>query len=179
MLNDSRLQRQLVQAIQDQADTETIKKLLAQGATANDAEVMQAFEELANSATEVWANAVSSLPEFAEALSFRKAADQAAFDLMESIEQNDVEGVSQALDEMLAAGDDANVDMGDCSMLALAVTHRSDIAIIELLLDVGSADLNDFSRDAIEALEKVEAGTWKTEVERLFSVRVSKGGGLM
>lgn len=174
MLNDSQLQRQLIQAVRDQADVETIKKLLAQGAIANDAEVMQAFEELVHSATEVWANSVASLPEFAEALSFRMAADQAAFDLMESIEQNDVEGVSQALDEMLAAGDDANVDMGDGSMLALAVTHRSDIAIIELLLDVGAADLSDFSRDAIEALKKVEAGAWKTEVERLFGVRVSK-----
>lgn len=174
MFNDSQLQLQLIQAVRDQADVETIKKLLAQGANANDAEVMQVFEELADSATEAWTSAVSSLPGFAEALSIRKAADQAAFDLMESIEQNDVEGVSQALDDMRAAGDDANVDMGGGSMLALAVTHRSDMAIIELLLDVGYADLNDFSRDAIEALEKIEAGTWKTEVERLFGVQVGK-----
>ncbi|MBB5356832.1 hypothetical protein HDE76_000014 [Rhodanobacter sp. ANJX3] len=174
MPNDSALQHQLVQAIQDQTDVETIKELLVRGATANDVEVMQAFEELFDSAAEAWVHAVSALPEFAETWSLREAADQAAFDLMECIEQSDVEGVSQALDDMRAAGHDANVDMGECSMLALAVKYRSDVAIIELLLDAGAADVNDFSHDAIEALEKVEAGSWKTAVERLFRARASK-----
>jgi hypothetical protein len=174
MVADEKLQSQLMEAIRRHANPKEVQALLDQGASANDAEVMQTFEELFDSASEAWVHAVSALPEFAEAWSLRETADQAAFNLMEFIKESDVEGVFQAMDDMRAAGDDANVDMGECSMLALAVKHRSDMAIIELMLDAGSADVNDFSHDAIEALEKVEAGAWKTEVERLFSVRVNK-----
>lgn len=174
MPNDSQTQDTLVQAIEGRADVQLIRKLLASGAVANDAGVMQAFERLSDIAPKAWLDSVASLPEFAEALSLRKDADQAAFDLMESIEGNDFEGVSNALDDMAAAGDDADQDIGDGSMLALAVQRRCDIEIIELLLAKGGADPHDFSSDAIDELKEVEEGAWKTKVEKLFRSRISK-----
>lgn len=174
MHKDSKLQSRLIHAIENQIDAETITALLEEGAVANDAGVMRAFEQRPDDAPEAWVASVASIPKFAAARWLRRETDQAAFDLMGCLEQNKVEGVAAALDVMLAAGDDANMDMCGLSMLALAVTCRCDKAIIELLLNDGAADVSDFSRDAIYELNKIKPSVWKRDVEHLFRISMGK-----
>lgn len=168
MKDVTEVQRQLIQAIENQADVSEIKALLSKGAVANDVEVMQALERAENIAVANWMEEVLGLPTVADALARRQQADQAAVELLDALEENDLTAVKQALIDMAEAGDDANLDMGDGSMLAVAVTHQCDVAILEWLLGPGKSDLSDFSKDAVEALENTEEGPWKEQVEALF-----------
>lgn len=162
------LQIQLIEAIESQAGSSEIATLLEGGAVANDAAVMQAIEEHASQASEDWSRALFAIPQIAEAWRLREVADQAAYDLIDSLEQNDLDGVVAALREMADAGDDANLDMGDGTMLAIAVQNQCDVQIIKVLLDLGKADPRGFSSDAVEALDEIEGGSWKSEIESLF-----------
>lgn len=162
------LQNKLVKAIEDHVSIGEITALLDGGGVANDVCVMQAIEEHASKAGEAWSQALFAIPQIAEAWRLRKIADQAAYDLVDSLEQNDLDGVAAALSEMAAADDDVNVDLGDGTMLAIAVQNRCDIGIIKALVDVGKADPKGFSSDAIEALDDVEDGRWKRDVQAIF-----------
>ena len=163
-----RLQDRLAKAIESHADIGAIKTLLDEGGVANDATVTQAIEEHVSKAGTTWAEALFAIPQIAEAWRLREIADQAAYDLVESLEQNDLDGVKVALKEMATAGDDADMDLGDGTMLAIAVQNRCDLRIIKMLMEAGKADPAGFSSDAVEALEDVEDGSWKTDVQVLF-----------
>lgn len=162
------LQEQLVKAIEQQADICEIEGLLKSGAVANDSSVMQAVEEHAVGTGEPWGEALFALPQMAEAWRLRQVADQAAYDLVDSLEENDVYGVMGSLQEMVDAGDDANTDLGDGTLLAIAVQNRCDPKIIKALIELGKADPEGFSSDAVEALDDVDDGPWKTEVLAIF-----------
>lgn len=172
------LQDQLVNAITCHAHVGEIMALLNRGADANDVSVIQAIEEHASEADESWGSALFAIPQIAKAWRLRQIADQAAYDLIESLEENDLDGVKAALQEMADGGDDANVDMGDGTMLAIAVQNRCDVEIIKALLGTGKADPAGFSSDAVEALDDVEDGSWKSEVHTLFQHGGASRGGL-
>jgi len=172
-MNDARmiqphLQKQLVSAIERHADIHEIEILLKSGAVANDSSVMQAVEEHAVGMGQPWGEALFALPQVADAWRLREIADQAAYDLVDSLEQNDLDGVVAALKEMADAGDDANVDLGGGTMLGVAVQNQCDLKIIKVLISVGRADPLGFSSDAVEALDGVEDGPWKVGVQALF-----------
>jgi hypothetical protein len=162
------LQEQLIKAIESHADLDEITDILDRGGIANDVSVIQAVEEHADKAGKDWSMALFAIPQIAEAWRLREIADQAAYDLVESLEQNDLDGVKAALQEMVAAGDDANLDIGDGSMLAIAVQNQCDLNILRMLMDVGKADPTGFSRDAVEALGDVENSSWKRAIQTLF-----------
>lgn len=166
--NQQSLQDQLIHAIEGQASAGEIVALLDGGSVANDAAVMQAVEEHAGQFGEAWSQTLFAIPQIAEAWRLREIADQAVYDLVDSLEQNDLDGVMASLKEMADAGDDANVDLGDGTMLAVAVQNRCASAIIKALLETGKADPAGFSSDAADALDDVEEGAWKAETQALF-----------
>lgn len=162
------LQDRLVNAIESHADIAAIEALLAQGAVSNDVRVMQAIEAQTDKVDQAWSRALVAIPKIAEAWRLREAADQAAYDLIESLEQNDLDGVKAALKEMADAGDDADMDLGEGSMLAIAIQNRCSLEILKVLIEAGRADPAGFSNDAVEALEDAEDGPWKDQVQALF-----------
>lgn len=162
------LQDRLLNAIESHAGIPVIEALLAQGASANDVRVMQAIEAQTDKVDQAWSQALIAIPDIAEAWRLREAADQAAYDLIESLEQNDLDGVKAALKEMAAAGDDADMDLGDGSMLSIAIQNRCSLEILKALIEAGKADPAGFSRDAVDALEDAEDGPWKDQVQALL-----------
>jgi hypothetical protein len=174
---DEQLQDALIKAVEQHADISTIEQILAQGAVANDVRVMQAIEEHADKASQAWGVALFNIPVVADAWRLREAADQAALDLIECLEENDLDGVKDALEQMADAGDNADMDMGEGSLLAIAIQNQCDLKILDLLMGIGKADPTGFSNDAVEALEDVEEGPWKTKVEALFQRKGVKLSG--
>ncbi len=164
MIDNLTLNHQLIEAIQAHAEANAIEMLLQKGASANNSEVTEILEEAFDSASPGWIASVLALHPISLAMSLRKAADQAAFDLISALEENDFANVEAALYQMAEAGDDANIDMGDGSMLAVAVENRCKVKIISSLITLGNADPTGFSKDAFEALEQADNGTWKIRV---------------
>jgi hypothetical protein len=166
MVADENLHRQLMEAIRRHADPREVQALLDQGASANDLEVTELLNDTFDAAPPEWSASIGALPAVSHALALREAADQAAFDLIAGLESNDLDIVHEALYQMAEAGDDANVDMGDGSMLAIAIENRCDVEIIAVLIGLGKADVRDFSQDALQLLDEAQAGAWKTEIQR-------------
>jgi hypothetical protein len=133
-------------------------------------EFLQALEgvDFNDAPKAAWAASVRAFPAVAEALDGRATMDQAAFDLVEAIETNDFQQVQLSLETLVDGGEDANFDMGEGSMLALAVRHRCDLEIIKLMLKKGHADVGGFCADALEVLEEVEEGAWTASVTKLL-----------
>lgn len=155
----------LVLLIERRAPMGDIEAALALGADANDAEVMQALEDIPSH--DPWLAAVLSLPAVADAWRWRDAADQAALDLSGAIEDGDIDLAMAALASMGGAGDTADMLSDDLTFLGEAVACQAPLAIIELLLEHG-ADPNGFSRDARDELAKLPEDQWTREVERMF-----------
>lgn len=163
---NSAVQLDLVNAVMNLAPLDVIATLLRNGADARDLDFLQALEDVdAHSAhaTE-WSQRVKAFPLVIAALSWRSIMDQAAFDLVDAIEANDFQEVQSSLETLTAGGEDANFDMGEGSMLALAVRARCDLDTIQLLLTKGHADVGGFCADALEALGEAEEGPWKIAV---------------
>jgi hypothetical protein len=170
MVADEKLQSQLMEAIRRHADPKEVQALLDQGAAANDVEVTELLNDTFDVATPEWSASIAALPAVSHALALREAADQAAFDLIAGLESNDLDIVQQALHQMAEAGDDANVDMGDGSMLAIGIENRCNVEIIAVLIGLGKADVSDFSKDALQVLDDAEEGVWKTEIQKAMKV---------
>jgi hypothetical protein len=168
MVADEKLQSQLMEAIRRHADPKEVQALLDQGASANDVEVTELLNDTFDVATPEWSASIAELPAVSHALALREAADQSAFDLIAGLESNDLDIVHEALYQMAEAGDDANVDMGDGSMLAIAIENRCDVEIIAVLIGLGKADVSDFSKDALQVFEDAEEGEWKTKVGEIL-----------
>jgi hypothetical protein len=164
------IQLNLVQAVEALAPPAFIFALLQKGADPNDIEFLQALEgvDFNDAPKAAWAASVRAFPAVAEALDGRATMDQAAFDLVEAIETNDFQQVQLSLETLVDGGEDANFDMGEGSMLALAVRHRCDLEIIKLMLKKGHADVGGFCADALEVLEEVEEGAWTASVTKLL-----------
>jgi hypothetical protein len=126
------IQLELVQAVETLAPPAVIFSLLQKGANPNDIEFLQALESVDyNDASKAaWLTSVRAFPAVAEALNGRATMDQAAFDLADAIEANDFQDAQFSLETLTAGGEDANFDMGEGSMLALAVRHHCDLEII-------------------------------------------------
>ncbi|MBB5356839.1 hypothetical protein HDE76_000021 [Rhodanobacter sp. ANJX3] len=167
---NSALQLDLVNAVLNLAPPYVISTLLRNGADARDLDFLQALEDVdAHSAqAAAWSQRVRAFPLVVTALNWRSIMDQAAFDLVDAIEANDLADVQSSLETLSAGGEDANFDMGEGSMLALAVRHHSDLDIIRLLLTKGHADVGGFCADALEALGEAEEGPWKIAVVHFF-----------
>jgi hypothetical protein len=147
---NSELQLCLVNAVKNQAPLEVISTLLRNGADAGDLDFLQSLEDIDvhSAQAAAWSQRVRALPLVVTALNWRATMDQAAFDLVDAI--------------------DANFDMGEGSMLALAVRHRCDLEIIKLMLTKGRADVGGFCADALEALDEAEEGAWAAAVTGLL-----------
>jgi hypothetical protein len=167
---NSELQLFLVNAVKNLAPLEVISTLLQNGADAGDLDFLQSLEDVDVHSTQAaaWSQRVRALPLVGTALNWRAIMDQAAFDLVEAIETNDFQEVQLSLETLVDGGEDANFDMGEGSMLALAVRHRCDWEIIQLLLTKGHADVAGFCADALEALDEAEEGAWKAAVTGLL-----------
>jgi hypothetical protein len=172
MVADEKLQSQLMEAIRRHADPREVQALLDQGASANDVEVTELLNDAFDVAPPEWSASIAELPAVSHALAVREAADQAAFDLIAGLESNDLDIVQEALHQMAEAGDDANVDMGDGSMLAIAIANRCDVEIIAVLIGFGKTDVSDFSQDALQVLNDAEAGAWNTEIGSILKSKL-------
>jgi hypothetical protein len=173
MVADENLRRQLMEAIRRHADPRQVQALLDQGASANHVEVTELLNDTFDVATPEWSASIAELPAVSHALAVREAADQAAFVLIAGLESNDLDIVQEALHQMAEAGDDANVDMGDGSMLAIAIENRCDVEIIEVLVGLGKADVADSSQDAMQVFEDAEYGAWNEEVGVILRRKLS------
>ena len=155
----------LVPLIERRAPMKDIIATLAAGANANDAEVMQALEDVPPH--DPWLASVLALPAMADAWQCRSEADQAALDLSGAIDDGDIDVAVAALEAMREAGDSADMLSDELTFLGEAVACRAPLAIIQLLLENG-ADPNGFSCDAQEELAKLPEDAWRRDVGRLF-----------
>jgi len=167
---NSALQLDLVNAVQNLAPPDVISTLLRNGADAHDFDFLQALEDVDahSSQAAAWSQRVRAFPLVIAALNWRALMDQAAFDLVDAIEANDFQDVQSSLETISAGGEDANFDLGEGSMLALAVRSHCDLDIIQALLTNGKADVEGFCADGLEALGETEEGLWKLAVVDIF-----------
>jgi hypothetical protein len=167
---NSELQLCLVNAVKNQAPLEVISTLLRNGADAGNLDFLQSLEDIDvhSAQATAWSERVRALPLVVTALNWRAIMDQAAFDLVDAIEANDFQDVQSSLETLVDGGEDANFDMGEGSMLALAVRHRCDLEIIKLMLTKGYADVGGFCADALEALDEAEEEAWAAAVTGLL-----------
>jgi hypothetical protein len=157
----------LVELIRARAALPDIETALSCGESPDDIEVIQELEGALRT-DESWTASILALPAFSDAWQRREDADQAAFDAMDAIENNDAVSLSEAIGIMKEAGDTADMSIDDDSFLASAVRWRCGFDIFEILLSEGEADPTDFSEDAWDLLREQPDDAWRAHVEALF-----------
>jgi hypothetical protein len=159
----------LADALRAQAPIVQIQALIDEGEDPTHIEVIQALEDLqtAGARDHAWLNQVWTLPAIVNARRRRADADQAAFDLQSALEDDDLDGVRDALEIMADVGDGADLSIDEYTFLCVAIQNKCSLAIIELLVGLGGGDPHDGCEDAMEALEAMPSDAWKSSVTAL------------
>jgi hypothetical protein len=158
----------LAAALRAQEPIANIRALLDGGADAQNIEVIQALEDFQQNGghNHAWLNKIWCMPEFVQARQIRATADQAALDLQTALEDDDVDGATDAFSYMQDAGDGADLSIDDATFLCVAIQHKCSPVIIEMLIE-GGGDPSDGCEDALEALQAMPDDEWKASVMRL------------